>query len=251
MRASVSADGGGCFPTGRHYPGIAHLLRIVAAGLADEWSGDSSVSALKLVSIDTETTGRDPNVDRIVEIACVIYEGGAIVERRSWLVNPGMPIPQEAFDVHGISDDEVGDKPPFAAIVPELIEALSGAIPVAYNAEFDRDFLLAELARASFVAPALPPAARKGIEWIDPLVWARELHHDERSKSLGDVCERLGIALEKAHRAVHDAEAALQVFDRFRGDTRVPATYAALIQEQRRLARIHDVERERWRTRPA
>lgn len=250
MRASATADGGGCFPTGRHYPGIAHLLRIVAAGLADEWSGDSAISALRLVSIDTETTGRDPNVDRIIEIACVIWENGRIVDRRSWLVNPGIPIPQEAFDVHGIADDEVRDKPPFAAIVPELIEALAGSIPVAYNAEFDRDFLLAELARAALPAAAPPPAVRKGIEWIDPLVWARELHRDEKSKSLGEVCERLGIALEQAHRAVHDAEAALHVFGRFRTDTRVPATYAALIQEQRRLGRIHDVERERWRVRP-
>jgi DNA polymerase-3 subunit epsilon len=148
-------------------------------------------------------TGRDPNVDRIIEIACVIWENGRIVERRSWLVNPGMPIPQEAFDVHGIDDDEVKDKPPFTGIVPELIEALAGGIPVAYKAEFDRDFLLAELARAAFPAPVLPPAARKGIEWIewiDPLVWARELRRDEKSKSLGEVCERLGIALEKAHR---------------------------------------------------
>ena len=128
---------------------------------------------------------------------------------------------------------------------------LSRAVPVAYNAEFDRDFLLAELARAGGSPQPLPPAARKGIEWIDPLVWARELQHDERSKSLGEVCERLGVPLEQAHRAVHDAEAALEVFRRFRTDTRVPATYAALIQEQRRLARIHEDERQRWRTKPS
>ena len=97
--------------------------------------------------------------------------------------------------------------------------------------------------------PAMPAAARKGIEWIDPLVWARELHRDEKSRSLGEVCERLGIQIEKAHRAVHDAEAALHVFWRFFEDTRVPKTYAGFVQEQRRLARLFDDERLRWRMR--
>jgi DNA polymerase-3 subunit epsilon len=252
VRASSTADGGGCFPTGRHYPGIAHLLRVVAAGLADEWAGDSPVGDIKLVSIDTETTGRDPAADRIIEIACVVFEAGQIVGRHTWLVNPGVPIPAEAFEVHGIGEEEVKNCPPFAHIAAEVVAVLAGAVPVAYNAEFDRDFLHAELARAALAVQPLPSAARKGIEWIDPLVWARELHRDERSKSLVEVCERLGIPLEKAHRALHDAEAALEVFRRFRSDPRVPSTYAALIQEQRRLGRIHDDERQYWqRAKPA
>jgi len=70
MRASE--DGGGCFPTGRHYPGIAHLLRIVARGLVDEIDAAVAMLDVPLVAIDTETTGRDPAVDRIVEIAYVV-----------------------------------------------------------------------------------------------------------------------------------------------------------------------------------
>lgn len=244
------ADGGGCFPTGRHYPGIAHLLRIVAAGLADEWSGDLKLTDVPLISIDTETTGRDPLVDRIIEIACVVWQSGRVIARHTWLCNPGRPIPKEAFEVHGIGDDDVRDKPGFAEIVPELLDILKVGIPVAYNAEFDRDFLLSELGRVDHGRDGLPPAARKGIEWIDPLVWARMLHKDEKSRALGEVCERLGIRIEKAHRAIHDAEAALQVFAAFCGDPRVPASYAGLIQEQRRLARLFDEERVRWRGRP-
>lgn len=247
MRGSADL---GCFPTGRHYPGIAHLLRIVAAGLADEFSGDTRIDDMLIASIDTETTGRDPTVDRIVEIACVTFKNGEVLERKSWLVNPGRPIPKEAFDVHGIGDEEVKDAPPFAIVIRDVLEALRGAVPLAYNADYDRSILMNELGRISLDAGPLPPAARKGIEWIDPLVWARELHRLEKSRALGEVSQRLGIKIEQAHRAVHDAEAAGRVFVEFSRDPRVPKTYAALIQEQRRLARVFDDEHGRmWRNR--
>jgi DNA polymerase-3 subunit epsilon len=237
----------GCFPTGRHYPGIAHLLRIVAAGLADEFTSDHLVHALPLVCIDTETTGTDPANDRVVEVACVVWKDGQIAASKSWLVNPGRPIPKEAFDIHGIGDEQVASAPSFPEIVSELCEMLRGHVPVAYNAEFDRKMLMAELGRLPQQPASLPAALRKGIEWIDPLVWARELHKLEKSRALGDVAQRLGIELENAHRAEFDAEATLKVFAAFCGDVRVPKTYGALIQEQRRLDRLFDVERARWR----
>jgi DNA polymerase-3 subunit epsilon len=239
----------GCFPTGRHYPGIAHLLRIVAAGLADEFTSEHRVDALHMVSIDTETTGRDPTVDRIVEIACVKWDGQTIVSRKSWLVNPERPIPQEAFEVHGISDDHVRDKPTFREIVDEVLAEMEGCIPLAYNADYDRKVLHAELARVTDPLKRKPAAVRKNVEWIDPLVWAREIHKQEKSKALGEVSQRLGITIEQAHRAEHDAEAALRVFVAFLNDTRVPKSYGALLQEQRRLARIFDDENRIWRNR--
>src|SRR5690349_11773807 len=119
-------DGGGCFPTGRHYPGIAHLLRIVARGLADEIDAAVTMLEVPLVAIDTETTGKDPAVDRIVEIACVVWEGGQITARHRWLVNPERAIPKEAMDVHGIGDDDVRDKPLFKTICHEILAVLEG-----------------------------------------------------------------------------------------------------------------------------
>jgi DNA polymerase III subunit epsilon len=242
----TSADHG-CFPSGRHYPGIAHLLRIVAAGLLDEFAADHAVHGLCLAAIDTETTGRDPLNDRVVEVACVFWRDGAVIGRKSWLVNPGCPIPKEAFDIHGIGDDEVKDAPPFRAIVPELYDCLHGYVPMAYNAEYDRKVLQAELGRVDSLPAQVPPAFRKGVEWIDPLVWARELQKLEKSRALGDVVQRLGIVLENAHRAAADAEATLHVFSAFVGDIRVPKLYGALIQEQRRLARAFEDERGYWR----
>lgn len=242
------AESIGCFPTGRHYPGIAHLLRVVAAGLAEEFVGETRVDELLMVAIDTETTGRDPEVDRAVEIACVIYRGAEVVSRRSWIVNPGRPIPKEASDIHGIDDAAVKDAPPFSAIAAELITTLAGAVPVAYNADYDRKVLTAELSRAGISPEALPPALRRNVEWIDPLVWARELQKAEKSRSLVEVAERLGVALAQAHRAADDAAATLEVLSAFRRDPRVPRTYAAFVQEQRRLSRLFDGERRNfWR----
>jgi hypothetical protein len=88
------ADGGGCFPTGRHYPGIAHLMRVVTVGLDPAFEPSHGVLDLPLVCIDTETTGRDTEQDRVVELGCVFFREGAISERLSWLFNPGRPIPQ-------------------------------------------------------------------------------------------------------------------------------------------------------------
>lgn len=238
----------GCFPTGRHYPGIAHLLRVVAAGLAEEFVTTTPVDELEIVAIDTETTGRNALTDRIVEVAAVIWRGGEVVARHSWLVNPGCPIPAEVTAVHGIDDEAVKDSPSFAAIAAELASVLRGRVPLAYNAEFDQRFIAEEYARTTTEMGQMPPALRRGIEWLDPLVWARELQKYEKSKALGEVCTRLGITLTNAHRASDDAEAAMQVLVRFTQDPRVPKTYGAFVQEQRRLARLQDEERARWRS---
>ena len=237
----------GCFPTGLHYPGIAHLLRVAAIGVAEELTADAAVVELPIVAIDTETTGRDPNRDRIVELAAVTYDGSSIVERKGWLINPGCSIPQEASDVHGIKDADVADKPSLEQVMPEILATLAGKVPLAYNAEFDKSFMLAEYDRCTVTSAHTVPALRKNIEWLDPLVWVREIQRNERNRALGEVCQRLGIALDNAHRATDDAEAALKVLLAILPDSRVPRLYGAFLQEQRRLARQQDEERARWR----
>jgi DNA polymerase-3 subunit epsilon len=247
MRAA-QLDACGCFPTGRHYPGIAHLLRAVAQGLVDELGAESAWMDLPIALLDVETTGRDAAGDRIVEVGIAIARGGQVVERKNWLVNPGCPIPKEATDVHKITDEDVRDAPPFAAIAGEVVAMLAGCVPGAYNAAFDRAFLHGEAARAGLaVGGAMPPALRRDIEWIDPLVWAREIQQDERSRALGDVAARLGIALENAHRAADDAEAALRVLLELGKNPRVPRSYAAMVREQRRLSLDQADERRWWR----
>lgn len=239
----------GCFPTGRHYPGIAHLIHVRAVGVAEEIPAESPWADCVIAFIDVETTGRDPTLDRLVEVAVILGRGGEVFERKSWLVNPGIPIPEESSAVHGIRDPDVADKPPFSQVLQEIRASLEGAIPAAYNASFDKAFLLAEIGRTpgGGGAGALPPAFRREVEWLDPLVFAREIYRDEQSRALGDVAERLGIRLERAHRATDDAEAALLVLYALGKDQRLPRAYAALLQEQRRLGREFDEARRFWR----
>jgi DNA polymerase-3 subunit epsilon len=247
MKASA-LEACGCFPTGRHYPGIAHLLRAVTRGLVEELLAEAAWAELPIALIDVETTGTDASVDRVVEVGVAIARGGEIIDRKNWLVNPGRPIPKEASDVHKITDEDVKDAPPFAVVAREIAASLAGCVPAAYNAAFDRAFLGNEIARAG-VTEDLPPALRRNVDWVDPLVWARELQQGERSRALGEVAARLGIALENAHRASDDAEAALRVMLVLGRDVRVPRSYAAMVQEQRRLAMAQADERRlnKWR----
>lgn len=240
----------GCFPTGKHYPGIAHLMQVQvqAVGVAREFPGDGAWRDYPIAFIDTETTGLDARAERIIEVAVVLGKGGEVLERKSWLVNPGRPIPKASSDVHGITDADVADKPPFAEIVPELVAVFEGAIAAAYNAAFDRSFLFAELERAGLALATRPPGLRDDVEWIDPLIFARELWKGQgESRALGAVAARLGVALERAHRATDDAEAALRVLYAMGSDPRLPRTYAGLIQEQRRLERSQREAQSFWR----
>ena len=244
----VAFEACGCFPTGRHYAGIAHLLRTVVRGLAGDMAPDAPWSDLPIALVDVETTGTDASADRVVEVGVAVSRGGQVVERKNWLVNPGRLIPKEATDVHKITDDLVKDAPAFAGVAREIVAMLVGCVPAAYNAAFDQAFLRSEIARAGLAEEELPPALRKNVEWIDPLVWARELQQGERSRALGEVASRLGIAHDNAHRASDDAEAALRVMLALGRDVRVPQTYAALVQEQRRLAMAQSDERRlKWR----
>lgn len=255
MSKPVGHDGCGCFPTGRHYPGIAHLLSALSAAAQSRWVAEEFPAAtpwddLPIALVDTETTGRDASVDRVIEVGIVVGRGGVPIARHNWLINPGCPIPPEASAVHGIKDADVADKPRFADVAYEIAEALALCVPAAYNATFDRSFLANEFARAGYQPKAgvLPPALRKDVDWVDPLVWARELQREEKSKTLGEVAARLGVSLANAHRASDDAEAALLVLYALGKDGRVPRAYGAFVQEQRRLAQVQADERRRWRS---
>ncbi len=221
-------------------------MRVV--GVAEEFAPDDNWAAMPVAFLDTETTGTDSRVDRVIEVGIVRGEHGEIQSHHSWLINPGMPIPKESTDVHGIKDEDVADKPSFAEVLPEIIEALRGAIPAAYNATFDKGFILQEIERSGLRVADPPPGARKDVTWIDPLAFAREFFKGKgESRALGAVAERLGVSLVNAHRATDDAEAALRVLYALSRDERMPDTYAALIQEQRRLMQLQLEAQRFWR----
>lgn len=246
MRASLD-DVCGCFPTGRHYPGIADRLSLIdtIVGLSPHLAASERWAAQKIAVIDFETTGLDPLVDRVIEIGIVCFEGGQLTSHKNWLVQPGIPVPEAARAVHNISDEQLADAPRFEQLIPELRAMLEDHLPVAYNAAFDRAFLHAELDRAAVSRKAskhkpVPPAFLDDIVWADPLVWVRELYKDEKGHKLTDMAGRLGIALETAHRASADAEATGRVLLALAA--RMPGTYGELVRLQSQYAARQDVD---------
>lgn len=107
-----------------------------------------------LVLFDLETTGTDRIQDRIVEIAALrISESGdpATFDLR---VNPGIPIPREATEIHGISDEDVASSPRFAEVAPDVESFFEGADLAGYNIRgFDVPLLAKEFERAGRTFP--------------------------------------------------------------------------------------------------
>ena len=102
-----------------------------------------------LAFIDLETTGINLGTDRIVEIAIVkiLTDGTRSIKRK--LINPEIPIPKGASDVHGISDDMVKDAPTFKQVAQELKQMLDGCDFAGYNSNrFDIPLLMEEFLRA-------------------------------------------------------------------------------------------------------
>ncbi|MGD8768339.1 MAG: exonuclease domain-containing protein, partial [Methyloceanibacter sp.] len=98
---------------------------------------------MREIILDTETTGLDPHEGhRIVEIGCVELVN-SIPSGRTWhcYLNPERDMPEQAFSVHGLSNDFLSDKPLFADKADEFLEFVESAKLVIHNARFDFGFL--------------------------------------------------------------------------------------------------------------
>ncbi|MFJ2269088.1 3'-5' exonuclease [Streptomyces sp. NPDC087849] len=171
-----------------------------------------------LAAFDTETTGVDVEEDRIVSAALVVQDtaGGRLRVTR-WLVNPGVPVPAGATEIHGLTDDHLqrnGRWP--APVVEEIARALteqcaSGRPLVVMNAPFDLTLLDRELRRhrASSLAGYLQNAP---LCVLDPRVLDKHLDRYRKGRrTLTDLCELYGVALDGAHDAAADAAASLEL----------------------------------------
>lgn len=126
---------------------------------------------MREIVFDTETTGLDPaQGHRVVEIGAVEISNLIPTGRVFHVyINPERDMPEEAFRVHGLSNEFLLQHKPFAKIVAEFIDFIEDAPLVAHNAEFDTRFLNAELALVD--RPALA-----GSRIIDTLAMARRLN---------------------------------------------------------------------------
>jgi DNA polymerase-3 subunit epsilon len=186
--------------------------------------------------IDTETTGVDHCVARIVEVAIRIVRPGGASLAKSWLVNPGVDIPAEVIAIHGITDEMIRDAPTFAELADEIRTLVSGCIPTAYNAKYDRSILIAEYLRAQRDAPCF---LRNDQPWIDVLAWARAHEPYAKGKGrhkLGNVAARLGVGIGTAHRAAGDCETTASVLEKLSAVPRLmPEALDDLHMQQRVL----------------
>ena len=160
------------------------------------------------VFLDTETTGLSfKDGHKIVEIACIetrdLIATGNVFHK---LVNPERDVPDEAFKVHGFSEDFLSDKETFAQISEDFLEFIKNKKIIIHNASFDLSFLNGELGKIkknlidkNFVIDSLEVARNK---------------FPGSSNSLDALCKRFNIDLSKRikHNALLDCELLREVY---------------------------------------
>lgn len=159
------------------------------------------------IVLDTETTGLSPATgDRVVEIGCVELINHIPTGKHLHLyLNPERSMPEEAFRVHGLSDEFLRDKPRFIDKAGDFVDFIEDSTLVIHNAPFDMGFLNAELERVR------RPSLRN--EVIDTVMVARERHPGARV-SLDALCKHYGIdnSRRTLHGALLDAEILAEVY---------------------------------------
>ncbi len=199
---------------------------------------------MREIVLDTETTGLDPaNGDRVVEIGCVeTMHHIATGESFHVYINPERDMPQEAFNVHGLSEEFLSDKPVFAEIIGDFMAFIGDAPLVIHNAEFDMRFLNAEFKKLG--RPLLPRERA-----IDTVAMARRKFPGAQA-NLDALCRRFEIDLSRRdkHGALLDAELLADVYLQLCGGlqpglelagSEAQSNSPVIIQRQARPPRAH------------
>lgn len=155
---------------------------------------------MRQIVLDTETTGLEISQNhRIIEIGCI-----ELIDRRitdnCWhhYINPDRDIDAGAFEVHGISNESLQDKPRFSEISTDFIDYIDGAELVIHNAPFDVGFLNHELSKLDGKSSTIDQYC--GV--LDTLVMARQKHPGQKN-NLDALCKRYEI--DNRQRSLHGA----------------------------------------------
>ena len=166
---------------------------------------------MRQIVLDTETTGLEVSQGhRIIEIGCVELENRRLTGNHYHVyINPEREVDQGAIEVHGITDDFLGDKPLFSQVAADFVEFIQGAELVIHNAPFDLGFLNSELQRLDSAYPNVDDSCRV----IDTLVMARGKHPGQRN-NLDALCQRYDVdnSQRDLHGALLDAEILADVY---------------------------------------
>jgi DNA polymerase-3 subunit epsilon len=158
-----------------------------------------------LAFFDLETTGVDVATDRIVELAVLKLLPDGTEQTFHTLINPGVPIPASASEIHGIRDEDVRDKPEFRQIADGLVKFLEGCDLARFNMiQFDLPLLKAEFSRA-------------GIDWSEDsrnLVDAHVVYQEKERRDLTAALKfYCGDEHDGAHSALADVRATRRVLE--------------------------------------
>lgn len=163
---------------------------------------------MREIVLDTETTGFEPSEGhRIVEIGALeLLNHMPTGKTYHQYINPERLMPKEAFEVHGLGDDFLRDKPVFKAIARPFLEFIGEATFVIHNAAFDLKFLNAELQALGH--PGLPMT-----QALDTVALARKKFPGSPA-SLDALCRRFGIdnSSREKHGALLDSELLAEVY---------------------------------------
>lgn len=190
----------------------------------------------RLAAFDIETTGTDPESDRIVTAAVSLVGGGAPEVHLSWLVDPGIEIPDGAAAVHGVSTEraraEGGDAGEAVREITRLLadQVLAGVPIVAFNARFDLTILDREARRHGLVALVDLLGGPEEMLVVDPHVLDKHFDRYRKGKrTLDAVCSNYRVPLHQAHDANADALAAARLA--FRLAAEIPELAALQLRE--------------------
>jgi len=176
------------------------FLSKVAKGLADSMKNSQvsqEYSYGEFIVIDVETTGLNPESNRIVEIALLRVNNGTITEAYENRFNPEGPVGKT--EIHGITDADVASAPRFSDKADEIKAFIGERALVAHNAKFDLAFLRAEFARSEVELPWLKSICTlEASQYYLPNLYRRKL---------ADCCGEIGIQIDNAHSALGDAMA--------------------------------------------
>jgi DNA polymerase III epsilon subunit family exonuclease len=177
--------------------------------MADESTPKKSIPPLRqqpVVVLDTETTGLDPKVHEILEIAIVALDGTVLLDTKVKPVNIEVASP-EALKINGYNEADWADAPTFDEIKDKVMEALKHKIIVGQNPQFDRNFVVEALDRCG-VEKAYRKVKRHTIDTVT-LAWEHLVPCGLNRLNLTAECEFMGIPLDREtrHGALADAMA--------------------------------------------
>ena len=162
--------------------------------------------------VDTETTGLDPQTDRLIEIAAIRVRAGKEVARFETLVKPGRKLSKAIVDLTGITDGELTNAPEPQDALRQFMDFLKDDIIVAHNANFDVNFLYDSMQRCG-----MKPLENN---FVDTMRLAKCIRPDLNNYKLATLAKAYRIAQPKAHRALADCETTMAVLQKMDGDAR-------------------------------